>query len=144
MAKNNNLTDFLTGVATAIRDVKGTSEPINPQNFESEIRSLGTRELTTGDIIPKFVVLIGLKQPEQEIPYLTITGGAWGNSQISLYGEPPGDCYNWENYTIGIDGWFSYIGSADIGNEGKMYSNFEGVTITYHNPEYIKIIPINF
>ena len=42
MAKNNNLTDFLTGVADAIRNKKGTSDLINPQNFESEILSIET------------------------------------------------------------------------------------------------------
>ena len=42
MAKNNNLTDFLTGVANAIRTKKGTSGLINPQDFESEIRTIQT------------------------------------------------------------------------------------------------------
>ena len=42
MAKNNNLTDFLTGVADAIRAKKGTSDLINPQNFDSEIASIST------------------------------------------------------------------------------------------------------
>ena len=42
MAKNNNLTDFLTGVADAIRTKKGTTDLINPQNFESEILSIET------------------------------------------------------------------------------------------------------
>ena len=37
MAKNNNLTDFLTDVANAIRTKKGTTAKINPQNFSSEI-----------------------------------------------------------------------------------------------------------
>ena len=37
MAKNNNLTDFLTDVANAIRAKKGTTAKINPQNFSSEI-----------------------------------------------------------------------------------------------------------
>lgn len=36
MAKNNNLTDFLTGVADAIRRKRGTTGKINPQNFEEE------------------------------------------------------------------------------------------------------------
>lgn len=44
MAKNNNLTDFLTGVADAIRTKKGTSDLINPQNFESEISSIKTEK----------------------------------------------------------------------------------------------------
>ena len=42
MAKNNNLTDFLTDVATAIRTKKGTTGAINPQNFSSEIESIET------------------------------------------------------------------------------------------------------
>ena len=42
MAKNNNLTDFLTGVADAIRTKKGTTAKINPQNFETEISSITT------------------------------------------------------------------------------------------------------
>ena len=44
MAKNNNLTDFLTGVANAIRTKKGTSGLINPQDFESEISSIRTEK----------------------------------------------------------------------------------------------------
>ena len=40
MAKTDNLTDFLTGVADAIRMKKGTTEKINPQNFETEIGSI--------------------------------------------------------------------------------------------------------
>lgn len=42
MSKQNNLTDFLTGVAGAIRAKKGTTALINPQNFESEIASITT------------------------------------------------------------------------------------------------------
>ena len=42
MAKNNNLTDFLTGVAGAIREKKGTSALINPQDFETEIETIQT------------------------------------------------------------------------------------------------------
>lgn len=40
MAKDNNLQDFLTDVANAIREKKGTSELINPQDFSKEIISL--------------------------------------------------------------------------------------------------------
>lgn len=40
MSKENNLTDFLTDVADAIREKKGTSEKINPQDFSEEIRSI--------------------------------------------------------------------------------------------------------
>ena len=41
MARNNNLTDFLTNVADAIRVKKGTYAPINPQDFYAEITSIG-------------------------------------------------------------------------------------------------------
>lgn len=40
MSKQDNLTDFLTDVADAIREKKGTAEKINPQNFSEEIRSI--------------------------------------------------------------------------------------------------------
>lgn len=40
MAKDNNLKDLLTDVADAIRDKKGTTELINPQDFGSEIRGI--------------------------------------------------------------------------------------------------------
>ena len=42
MAKNNNLTDFLTDVADAIRTKKGTTAKINPQDFSNEIASIST------------------------------------------------------------------------------------------------------
>ena len=40
MSKQDNLTDFLTDVADAIREKKGSSEKINPQNFSEEIKNL--------------------------------------------------------------------------------------------------------
>lgn len=42
MAKTNNLTDFLTDVADAIRTKKGTTGTINPQDFSTEIASIST------------------------------------------------------------------------------------------------------
>lgn len=40
MAKNDNLKDFLTDVADAIREKKGTEDLINPQDFSDEIKNL--------------------------------------------------------------------------------------------------------
>lgn len=40
MAKTDNLTDFLTDIANAIREKKGTTGAINPQDFSSEIASI--------------------------------------------------------------------------------------------------------
>lgn len=42
MAKENNLSDFLSDIASAIREKKGTTEPINAQDFASEIASIET------------------------------------------------------------------------------------------------------
>lgn len=40
MAKTDNITDFLTDVADAIREKKGTTDAINPQDFSAEIASI--------------------------------------------------------------------------------------------------------
>ena len=42
MSKLDNLTDFLTDVANAIREKKGTADKINPQDFSEEISSIKT------------------------------------------------------------------------------------------------------
>lgn len=40
MAKTDNLDDYLADLADGIRSKKGTSEPINPQDFSTEIESI--------------------------------------------------------------------------------------------------------
>lgn len=40
MAKTDNLREFLTDVANAIRNKKGTTDLINPQDFSTEIESI--------------------------------------------------------------------------------------------------------
>ena len=42
MSKADNLTDFMVDLADTIREVEGTSEPINPQGFSARIRNLST------------------------------------------------------------------------------------------------------
>lgn len=42
MAKTDNLQDFLTDVANSIRTKKGTTQPINAQNFSTEILNIST------------------------------------------------------------------------------------------------------
>lgn len=46
-SKTNNLTAFLTGIANTLRAKKGTTELINPQDFESEIASIQTGSTIT-------------------------------------------------------------------------------------------------
>lgn len=52
MAKNNNLSDLLKSVADAIRAKKGTTELINPQDFDAEIASIhgGTPTIEEKDV----------------------------------------------------------------------------------------------
>jgi hypothetical protein len=50
MAKNDNLKDFLTDVADAIREKKGTTDKINPQDFSSEIASVQSGDRDWGEI----------------------------------------------------------------------------------------------
>ena len=47
----SSLTEFLTGIANAIRNKKGTTEPINAQNFASEIESIETGTSGTSDML---------------------------------------------------------------------------------------------
>ena len=78
MSKQNNLTDFLTDVANAIRAKKGSTDLINPQNFSAEIASIsggGGLEIvemaeTTATIEPNKVYVWGM------VESLDITLGA--------------------------------------------------------------------
>lgn len=42
MAKTDNLIDYLTDIADAIREKKGITDPINAQDFADEIRNVST------------------------------------------------------------------------------------------------------
>lgn len=59
MAKNNNLTDFLTDTANAIRTKKGTTGKINPQDFSSEIASIQTGVDTSDATATAVDILLG-------------------------------------------------------------------------------------
>ena len=68
MSKQNNLTDFLTGVADAIRAKKGSTALINPQNFESEIASIsgggGELNIAYGNTAPEDTSKLWIKSEE--------------------------------------------------------------------------------
>ena len=75
MAKNDNLTDFLTDVANAIRSKKGTTDLINPQDFSAEIASIETG----GGDAPLFPVIGDGKT------YLYITIAEKGRMTVPLF-----------------------------------------------------------
>ena len=78
MAKNNNLTDFTTDIANALRVKKNIVGLINPQNFSSEIASIETVEDYT-DIDAALNelddVINGTYQTESIIAYATAQSG---------------------------------------------------------------------
>ena len=57
MAKTDNLTDFLTNTADAIRTAERSTDAINPQDFEAQITALklsvqtSDATATSGDIL---------------------------------------------------------------------------------------------
>ena len=48
MAKNDNLTDFLKGLADKFRSVLGTADPLNPQDFEDKIQAVRDEAYSQG------------------------------------------------------------------------------------------------
>jgi surface protein len=80
MAKDNNLTDFLTDLANAIREKKGTNEPINPQNFSDEIASIENGGGST-PIIPSRPTYTG----HADVEGLKAIG--WTDEDIAYYQE---------------------------------------------------------
>ena len=48
MAKNDNLTDFLRGIADRLRALLGTADPINPQDFEDKIQTVRDEAYSQG------------------------------------------------------------------------------------------------
>lgn len=74
MSKQDNLTDFLTDVADAIRERKGTTEKINPQNFADEIKSL-KKSTWTGHADVEGLKAIGWT--DEDIAYYQEHGVNW-------------------------------------------------------------------
>lgn len=72
--KNDNLGDYLTDIADAIREKKGTDEPINAQDFSNEIRSIKT-SIWTGHVDVEGLKAIGWD--DDDIAYFQEHGVNW-------------------------------------------------------------------
>ena len=86
MSKENNLTDFLTDVADAIREKKGTTEKINPQDFSDEIKSIKTS--TSSSMWTGHVDVEGLKAigwDDDDIAYFQEHGVNWMEEDDEYY-----------------------------------------------------------
>lgn len=76
MSKENNLTDFLTDVADAIREKKGTTYKINPQDFSDEIKGIKTSSsIWTGHVDVEGLKAIGWT--DEDIAYFQEHGVNW-------------------------------------------------------------------
>lgn len=76
MSKENNLTDFLTDVADAIREKKGTADKINPQDFSDEIKGIKTStSMWTGHVDVEGLKAIGWD--DEDIAYFQEHGVNW-------------------------------------------------------------------
>lgn len=124
MSKQNNLTDFLTDVANAIRAKKGSTDLINPQNFSAEIAALsGGLEViemteTTATIEPNKVyvwgmvesldITLGASTDESDffafrfrcskptMTVVTVNGATWAeDTELDAQGKPVLDLGSW-------------------------------------------------
>ena len=124
MSKADNLKDFLTDVADAIRSKKGTTALINPQNFSAEILALsGGLEViemteTTATIEPNKVyvwgmvesldITLGASTDESDffafrfrcskptMTSVTVNGATWAeDTELDAQGKPVLDLGSW-------------------------------------------------
>ena len=83
MGKNNNLNDFLTDIADAIRTKKGTEDPINAQDFATEISTISGGNTGSTPAIPSYTGHAdaeGLKAigwTDEDIAYYQENGVNW-------------------------------------------------------------------
>lgn len=129
MAKNDNLTDFLTDVADAIREKKGTTEKINPQEFSNEIASIKTSSsIWTGHVDVEGLKAIGWD--DEDIAYYQEHGVNWmeeedeyhkvSDDNKALYGVLT--IHNIPTYKDRIV-WLPKIDTSKL---TKMNNNFDG------------------
>ena len=131
MSKADNLKDFLTDVADAIRAKKGSTDLINPQDFSSEIASLsGGLEVvdmteTTATIEPNKVyvwgmveslnITLGASTDENDffafrfrcskptMTVVTVNGATWAeDTELDAEGKPVLDLGSWYQCEIKV------------------------------------------
>lgn len=143
MAKNDNLKDFLTDVADAIREKKGTTEKINPQYFSDEIKNIKTStSIWTGHVDVEGLKAIGWD--DDDIAYFQEHGVNWmeeddeyykvSDDNKSLYGA-----LNWNNLSQYKDR-IVYLPKIDAGDA----TNWESKFADYKNMRAMPIILSNY
>ena len=115
-SKANNLTALLTGIANALRAKKGTTELINPQDFESEITSIQTGSTIT--------LQTKAATPTKNTQTITPDASYGGLSSVTVHPIP-------DEYIITSDATAT---ASDIKKDKSAYVNgvkLQG-TFTYH------------
>ena len=129
MAKTDNLTDFLTDVANAIREKKGTTGTINPQDFSSEIASIESGGGGGGAVTSASVNDVNFYDYDGTILH------SYTKEQFLALSAMPGlptrdglICQGW-NWTI--DDAKEYVTDYGMLNIGTMYITDDGDTSLY-------------
>lgn len=147
MAKNNNLGDFTTDLANAIRTKKGypTTQKINPQNFSSEIESISsgganpievedTSSLNANDLGKFFV-----NTTTNEMFRLTNDAALyWLNSVTGISGTIRDVCYGSDRFVcVGTSGaYYSFDGETWVAMSG-LPSSISASGVTYNGSKFI-------
>lgn len=133
MGKNNNLQDFMTDLANAIREKKGTTDKINPQDFSDEIKSIKTStSMWTGHVDVEGLKAIGWD--DDDIAYFQEHGVNWmeeddeyhkvSDDNKALYGVLTAD--NIQEYKDRIV-WLPKIDTSHITNLSGKFSNLHNM-----------------
>jgi hypothetical protein len=149
MAKTDNLDDFLKDIADAIREKKGTKEPINAQNFTSEIASISTGGGSDMPVIGDGKTYLYIKIAEKgrmKVPLCfsqTVANGVtidWGDGSATQTLSGTGNKYTTHTYadigeytislnpangcTLGFGhNSYSYCVMGSTENNGRVYCN---------------------
>lgn len=132
MSKENNLTDFLTDVADAIREKKGTTDKINPQDFYDEIKGIKTSSsMWTGHVDVEGLKAIGWD--DEDIAYFQEHGVNWMEEEDEYYKVSDDNkalygVLNWSNLSQYKDR-IVYLPKIDAGGE----TNWENKFVDYKN-----------
>lgn len=114
MAKDNNLSDFLKDIADALREKLGITEPINPQEFSTLIKSIEEYE-TVGEAVDRII---------NEIPSL-VANGTLTDTKWAKVSTVKGNSVVW-NQLVNHSHWKSTTNNGvtfTVEDDGKIIVN---------------------
>ena len=114
MAKDNNLSDFLKDIADALREKLGITEPINPQEFSTLIKSIEEYE-TVGEAVDRII---------DKIPSL-VANGTLTDTKWAKVSTVKGNSVAW-NQLVNHSHWTSTTNNGitfTVEDDGKIVVN---------------------